>query len=119
MIICLSLTAQGQEDNSITCAQKTKKLVFNCCVPKLTKIACAYCCFGKSCIDTVQSFGEYKLATAVIPLLHNSYCVGSTITTCTCALCIVALYKNYNYQDNQTTHPSNHTVMMNYNNNDI
>lgn len=85
--------SSSPSDAPLTCAQKTKKTIFNCCMPKISKLACAYCCCGKSFTETIQSFGEYKLCQAVYPLLQNHYCYGGTIATCGCILCVGSLYK--------------------------
>lgn len=77
----------------LTCAQKTKKVFMQCCMPKITKIACAYCCCGTSCTQSIQSFSEYKMVQTVIPWMQNPYCLGATLTVGTCVSCAYGMYK--------------------------
>lgn len=87
------LTERAEILVPLTCAQKTKKFFMVCCMPKITKIACAYCCCGTSCMQSIQSFSEYKIAQIVIPWMQNPYYLGATLTVGACISCAYGMHK--------------------------
>jgi hypothetical protein len=79
---------QEQAPVVLTSWQKTRKCLTNCCVSKLLKIGGAYFCCGKNCTETVKTFGEYKIVTALGPVVTNPYCWAATACcACTAGTC--------------------------------
>jgi hypothetical protein len=112
-------TSETVPTQPLTCMQKTKQCTWRCCFPKVTKIACSYCLCGKNCLQTVQTFGEYKIIKTALPWLQDPYCLGATLTIAGCAGCSYGLYKTKSCCFKKKDSPSSINILMeDYTNNE-